>query len=53
MKKLGMSALLLILLASATTARPRLPMINDNYDRAVAEAKQRHVPLFIDVWAPW
>jgi len=52
MKRVGILILLTILLPPAV-ARPRLPMINDNYDKAVAEAKQRHVPLFIDVWAPW
>ena len=31
----------------------RLPFINDNYEQAVSEAKQRQLPLFVDVWAPW
>jgi hypothetical protein len=30
-----------------------LPFIEDDYTRAVAEAKSRHVPLFIESWAPW
>ena len=40
--------------AAATTGRPRvLPFIADDYDKAVAEARARKVPLFIEAWAPW
>jgi tetratricopeptide (TPR) repeat protein len=27
--------------------------VEDDYDRALAEARARHVPLFVDAWAPW
>jgi hypothetical protein len=27
--------------------------IEDDYDRARAEAQRRSVPLVVDVWAPW
>lgn len=30
-----------------------LPWIEDDYPRAVAEAKRRGVPLFVEAWAPW
>jgi hypothetical protein len=30
-----------------------LPFIDDDYDRALAEAKTQGVPLFVDTWAPW
>lgn len=30
-----------------------LPFIEDDYTRAVTEAKARKLPLFVDVWAPW
>ena len=30
-----------------------LPFIDDDYDRAVAEARARGLPLFVDAWAPW
>jgi hypothetical protein len=30
-----------------------LPFIADDYDKAVAEARARKVPLFIESWAPW
>ena len=42
--------------ASGTPARAvpfALPFIDDDYDRALAEARSRGVPLFVDAWAPW
>jgi hypothetical protein len=34
-------------------ASPVLPFIEDDYARALADAKQRNVPLFVEAWAPW
>jgi hypothetical protein len=31
----------------------RLPFIDDDYQRARAEAGRRQLPLFVEVWAPW
>jgi len=41
--------------ARAAVAGPRmaLPFIQDDYARALAEARARKVPLFIEAWAPW
>ena len=30
-----------------------LPFIEDDYPRALAEARQKKLPLFVDSWAPW
>jgi len=30
-----------------------LPFIEDDYARALAEARTRGVPLFVETWAPW
>jgi hypothetical protein len=30
-----------------------LPFIADDYQKAVAEARVRQVPIFIESWAPW
>jgi hypothetical protein len=30
-----------------------LTFVEDDYPRAVADAKARKVPLFVDAWAPW
>ena len=38
---------------TAPAAHTVLPWIADDYTRAVAEAKARKVPLFIEAWAPW
>ena len=35
------------------TARPAVPFIEDDYARALAEAKARDVPILVDTWAPW
>ena len=33
--------------------REVLPFIEDDYPRALSEARARKLPLFIEVWAPW
>ncbi|WP_394828716.1 thioredoxin family protein [Pendulispora albinea] len=37
---------------ASKAARP-LPFIEDDYGRALAEAKAKNKPLFVDGWAPW
>jgi hypothetical protein len=39
--------------AMAPVAPGHLPFISDDYARARAEAQKNHVPLFVEVWAPW
>jgi hypothetical protein len=48
-------ALISALAASASVAEgpSRLPIIQDDYARARAEAIRRQLPLFVEVWAPW
>ena len=50
-----MKKLLLILLLTAVPAMAKevLPFINNDYSKALAEAKRKHVPMFVDAWAPW
>jgi hypothetical protein len=38
---------------SAPHAKTALPFIEDDYPRALAEAKTKGLPLFVDTWAPW
>ena len=53
------SALLFVLLgvpvvaAAAEPLAEALPFIEDDYGRAVAEAKKSKLPIFVDAWAPW
>jgi hypothetical protein len=44
-------SLLLTLSAGALSAE--LPFIQDNYTQAVARAKAKNVPIFVETWAPW
>jgi hypothetical protein len=30
-----------------------LPWIENDYPKALAQAKSRHVPVFVELWAPW
>jgi ABC-type uncharacterized transport system fused permease/ATPase subunit len=53
MKKLALSILLLALLTCSVAATTRLPFTNDDYNKALTLAKQRKLPLFVEVWAPW
>jgi hypothetical protein len=50
------AALALVLLAASPPAlaagsAPRV--IEDDWPRALAEAKAEEKPLFVDAWAPW
>ena len=50
---MSLSALTLLVMALATEPPASLPFINDNYPRALEEARARKLPLFIEAWAPW
>ncbi len=30
-----------------------LPFIEDDYPRALTQARAKHVPIFVETWAPW
>jgi hypothetical protein len=47
------TALSAVASASGTARSTRLPFIEDDYARAVAEARSRRVPIFVEAWAPW
>ena len=53
MKTRALSILLLALLTCSVAATTRLPFTNDDYNKALSVAKQRKLPLFVEVWAPW
>jgi thioredoxin-like negative regulator of GroEL len=48
----GLALMVASVLARGETVEP-LPFIADDYPRALAVARSRHVPLFVDAWAPW
>jgi hypothetical protein len=39
--------------AASAPATGALPWIEDDYARAVVEAKRRGLPIFVEAWAPW
>lgn len=52
MKKLSI-AILLLTFSLPAIAATYLPFIQDNYTKALSEANQRKLPVFVEVWAPW
>jgi thiol-disulfide isomerase/thioredoxin len=42
-----------VVAGKSASSRLALPFIENDYPRALAEARARKVPLFIDAWAPW
>lgn len=53
MRSILITATLLVPLVAAADAGEALPFIEDDYPRALAEARARKQPLFVDSWAPW
>jgi hypothetical protein len=51
MKRLLLS--LLILAGFTSTLAAQLPFLEDNYPQALAQARQRKQPIFVECWAPW
>jgi hypothetical protein len=39
--------------APAQAAHEVLPFIDDDYPRALAEARRQDRPIFAEAWAPW
>ena len=37
----------------ALTVRADLPFIENDYQKALAQARAKNVPLFVEAWAPW
>ena len=42
-----------LLAVCGTVNAASLPFLQDNYEKALADARQRNLPLFVEVWAPW
>jgi hypothetical protein len=42
-----------LLVAPALAAADGPGWISDDWPKAIAEAKARKVPVFVDAWAPW
>jgi hypothetical protein len=54
MRNLFFPLLLALAASPASTVRHgALTFISDDYPRALAEARQKKLPLFVEAWAPW
>jgi hypothetical protein len=49
MRKLLFAALL----AASALPAIALPFIEDDYTKALVRARTKHVPIFVEAWAPW
>ena len=41
------------LLAAQPVPKLALPFIEDDYPKALAEARSKKLPIFVEAWAPW
>jgi hypothetical protein len=59
MKRLSGRPLLLALAAATVLGagsaepRPAVPFIADDYPGALAQARAKKLPIFVEAWAPW
>ncbi|BDG03996.1 thioredoxin family protein [Anaeromyxobacter oryzae] len=49
----ALAAALLLAFALPVVAATHPAAVQDDYPRALSEARARGVPLLVDVWAPW
>jgi hypothetical protein len=42
-----------LLAASVAQAKEAVPFIENDYAKAVARAKTKDLPIFVEAWAPW
>ena len=39
--------------AGSAEPRPAVPFIADDYPGALAQARAKKLPIFVEAWAPW
>ena len=49
---LALAGAVAIVSAARAASREVLPWVED-YSKAVAQARARNVPIFVEAWAPW
>ena len=50
---LALAAAPTLALAASGPARLVLPFIENDYPRALSEARAKKLPIFAEAWAPW
>ena len=53
MKRTILLLLTALVLAPLARAREVLPFIENDYAKALTQAKSAHKPIFVEAWAPW
>jgi len=43
----------LALAEASAAAPPAVPFLRDDYGKALAQARERNLPIFVEAWAPW
>ena len=42
-----------VLVAGTTAPRPSVPFLEDDSPKAMALARAKKLPIFVEAWAPW
>jgi hypothetical protein len=53
MKRAALLILAILTLVPHARAAESVPFIEDDYATAIARAKTKQLPLFVEAWAPW
>ncbi len=48
-----MVAISALAFSGCATRSARVHFVENDYVRALSDAKSRNVPLFVEMWAPW
>jgi hypothetical protein len=49
----ALSAAFAVRADAPAAAKLAVPFIEDDYPRALSEARAKNVPIFVENWAPW
>lgn len=50
---LALTGGLAVVSAVPAASRPVLPWVEDDYAKALSQARAKDVPIFVEAWAPW
>ncbi|HEX9688761.1 MAG TPA: hypothetical protein VGB47_06805 [Thermoanaerobaculia bacterium] len=50
---LALTSALTLVSAAPAASRAVLPWVEDDYSKALARARTKNVPIFVEAWAPW
>ena len=51
--KRTLAAIALLAISTAAHAKEVVPFIENDYSKALTQAKAKNLPIFVDAWAPW